>query len=679
MLLQVPYYDYDLKVSKSDKDSIEELVTASLAQFKGQKEELEELTLECVSNISNSSSISSELSEQGLVKRLFGNITGKNRKLREALYRSTANTQYAQQQILVKLIEQNATVMDFLAAIHKENHTITLEIKQGQLDTNNRLQKMCLHLIMHRDAIVHLNEANERLSGELDHVLFVCPNCRAYVTRTARICHQCGHILKGDETSLSTSEGRARFLADLTELSTAVKETQSMKNVVSPSKLDWYQRKIRQIRRYVDKVDFPEEVRRNILSSCTRFEHNLEKQHIEVAIAGTVKAGKSSLINALLDMEFATVDATPETSVLAKYRTTSDENYLKVRFYPEKMWQKVWGEAQRSSIYIEEYQTLNADSERSKWIGQPEYCKFGMKIPELQAELSKFTSSKSPAHFFVREVEVGIHSDLFPNDVYLVDTPGLDDVVETRSKVTKEYLDKADAVLACIKEKDIHEASETKFVSRVMSNRSEWETLFVIATQKDLDKPSDYKKNRDYFVDKVLDPLFNPNSGESIFAKRRYRPEQQFFGISSQLYSYSLAYEQGELQGEDLRKYITMLSDAGFVDIFNFNLSSIVEQLDEIKKYSGIPRLKDCLDKRLFKSTRRILYARMSESFQDFMKQIHDIVEDREEVYNERLKLLATKESELNERRESLAAVEELTMKIQEYMDKVRVDVGGVK
>ena len=87
------------------------------------------------------------------------------------------------------------------------------------------------------------------------------------------------------------------------------------------------------------------------------------------------------------------------------------------------MWQKVWREAQRSSIYIEEYQALSADSERFKWVGQTEYCKFGIEIPELQEELSKFTSSKSPAHFFVREVEVGIHSDLFPNDVYLVDTP----------------------------------------------------------------------------------------------------------------------------------------------------------------------------------------------------------------------------------------------------------------
>src|SRR5699024_9518972 len=103
------YYDYDLKVPESDKVAIDKLVTASLSEFKGQKAELEELTLACVSNISNSSSISSELVEQGPIKRFFGNVTGKNRKLRDTLYRNTANIQYAQQQILVKLIEQNAT------------------------------------------------------------------------------------------------------------------------------------------------------------------------------------------------------------------------------------------------------------------------------------------------------------------------------------------------------------------------------------------------------------------------------------------------------------------------------------------------------------------------------------------------------------------------------------------
>lgn len=674
MQLQLPYYDYDLKVSQSDKVAIEELITASLAEFKGQKAELEALTLECVSNISNSSSISAELSEQGPLKRLWGGITGKNRKMRDALYRSTANTQYAQQQILVKLIEQNATIMDFVAAIHKDTHTITLDIKQHQLDTNHRLQQVCLHLIEHRDAVIKLNEENERLSRELDHVIFVCPHCKSYISRKSRICHQCGHILIMDEPALSTAEGSARFMNDLGSLSAAIKEAQNMKTIVSPSKLDWYQRKIRQIRRYVDKADLPADIRKNVLTKCTKFEHFLEKQHIEIAIAGTVKAGKSSLINALLDTEFATVDATPETSVLAKYRTTNNESYIKVRFYSESSWQKIWAEAQRSQIYIDEYRELNADGERGNWIGREDYYKSGYEIPELQAELSKFTSSKSPVHFFVREVEVGIHSNLFPNDVYLVDTPGLDDVVETRSNVTKEYLDKADAVLACIKEKDIHEASETKFVSRVMANRSEWKTLFVVATQKDLDKPSDYEKNRAHFVNRVLDPMFNPLESGASEKRKKYHAERHFFGISAKMYTDSLLYEQGVLNEEDYDEYVSILRKAGYRDE-----SAFPEQIGNIKKDSGIPFLKQNLESRLFQNTRKILYAKMSDAFQDFLKQIHDIVEDGTEVCNERLEILAANETSLKERRNKVDEVEALVSQIKTYIDKVRADVGGVK
>lgn len=674
MQLTLPYYDYDLKVTQSDKVAIEKLISASLAEFKGKKEELEVLTLECISNISNSSSISAELSEQGVLKRLWGDITGKNRKMRVALYRNTANTQYAQQQILVKLIEQNATVMDFIAAIHKENHTITLDIKQQQLDTNNRLQQVCLHLIEHRNAVVRLNEQSERLSSELDHVVFICPHCGSFISRKSRVCHQCGHILITDDSPLSTAAGADRFKDDMVSLSAVIKETQNMKNAISTSKLDWYRRKIRQIRCYVDKVDLPADIRKNVLKKCNKFERFLEKQHIEIAIAGTVKAGKSSLINALLNTEFATVDATPETSVLAKYRTTSGKSYLKVRFYSETLWKKVWAEAQRSTIYIDEYQELHAGAERDKWVGRSDYISYGLEISELQSELSKFTSSKSPVHFFVREVEVGIHSNLFPNDVYLVDTPGLDDVVATRSNVTKEYLDKADAVLACIKEKDIHEASETKFVSRVMANRREWETLFVVATQKDLDKPSDFEKNRDHFVNKVLNPMFNPSESEVGGKGKKFHAERQFFGISAKMYTDSLLYEQGALNEEDYDEYVSILRKAGYR-----NEAAFPEKIDNIKKDSGIPFLKQNLENRLFRSTRKILYARMDDAFQDFLKQIHDIVVDGTEVCDERLELLASNETTLVEIRKKLDEVGNLVSQIKNYMEQIRQIVGGEK
>ena len=55
------------------------------------------------------------------------------------------------------------------------------------------------------------------------------------------------------------------------------------------------------------------------------------KRRIEIAVVGTVKAGKSSLINALIGTRLASVDPTPETSILVKYRTTSEGNYLKIK------------------------------------------------------------------------------------------------------------------------------------------------------------------------------------------------------------------------------------------------------------------------------------------------------------------------------------------------------------
>ena len=66
--------------------------------------------------------------------------------------------------------------------------------------------------------------------------------------------------------------------------------------------------------------------------------------------------------------------------------------------------------------------------------------------------LKKFcTSSRFPEHYFVKEVEVGLTDIDLPDGVVLVDTPGLDDVVEYRSNITREYIDRANAVLICVK------------------------------------------------------------------------------------------------------------------------------------------------------------------------------------------------------------------------------------
>jgi hypothetical protein len=61
-----------------------------------------------------------------------------------------------------------------------------------------------------------------------------------------------------------------------------------------------------------------------------------------------------------------------------------------------------------------------------------------------------YTSSRSPRHYFVKEVVVGLNNINLPQNIVLVDTPGLNDIVSYRSNITKQYIERANAVIVCI-------------------------------------------------------------------------------------------------------------------------------------------------------------------------------------------------------------------------------------
>lgn len=88
-----------------------------------------------------------------------------------------------------------------------------------------------------------------------------------------------------------------------------------------------------------------------------------------IALVGAIKAGKSTLINALLGYEYASTKVTPETASLTKFKKT-EEDAVKVSFYTEDEWEKLWKSAQeaKAAVFLEEYKTLGAESEKSRWL-----------------------------------------------------------------------------------------------------------------------------------------------------------------------------------------------------------------------------------------------------------------------------------------------------------------------
>lgn len=211
----------------------------------------------------------------------------------------------------------------------------------------------------------------------------------------------------------------------------------------------------------------------------------------QIAIVGAIKAGKSSLINALLDEDIVSVDVTPETATLTKFRY-SNINFLNVKFYSSKEWQKIWTEIDleqdkdQGEKYLSEYKDLRAEEIKFKYLDKENlYLEF-KNIEDIKKEVEKWTSSKHREHFFVKELEIGLNKLNLPEQVCLVDTPGLNDISKYRSNITKRYVESANAVLICINCKTLRN-EEYIVINQIFNAKNKFkDKIYILGTQKDI-------------------------------------------------------------------------------------------------------------------------------------------------------------------------------------------------
>lgn len=87
-------------------------------------------------------------------------------------------------------------------------------------------------------------------------------------------------------------------------------------------------------------------VSNNLKKKIDSFIRRSEEGAFQIAFVGTIKAGKSTLINSLLEKELASTSVTPETAVVTKFAASkSDRHILRVSFYSLDDWSALWEEA----------------------------------------------------------------------------------------------------------------------------------------------------------------------------------------------------------------------------------------------------------------------------------------------------------------------------------------------
>lgn len=390
-----------------------------------------------------------------------------------------------------KQIRKTSGHIDELARNQRKNKKIVDAMIDGEQQNQQRIQDLNKIVETGEKTLTRYKRKTENIELMMPSVSTTCGSCGHPIESHQLVCSFCGALSKSFPYELVDFDIEKKCMAEVEELAKIIKESNCNDDDWLYQELDDKFRKMKKIKNIAykamkDKGEENAPVYRKIYGLTQKFFSDYRKRRIEIAVVGTVKAGKSSLINALIGTRLASVDPTPETSILVKYRTTSEGNYLKINFYTEAQWNKLWSTAKNATVFRNEYDRLGAENIKYEYLNKPQKyitCS-SEELPRIMMEWSK---SDAPKHFFVKEIEVGYQSDTIPHDVFLVDTPGLSDPVRYRSDITRRYIKRSDWILACITGENLSCQPEFNFLSKVISNKGgDVSKIFVVATKKDM-------------------------------------------------------------------------------------------------------------------------------------------------------------------------------------------------
>lgn len=309
----------------------------------------------------------------------------------------------------------------------------------------------------------------------------ICEKCRKEFTGNLYFCPYCG--VANLTENVQNVELLKKYSEKLQNLISNV-GTAEHTQIAWDLTVDQYVRKMEHFQVILSQPELLKSSEKHFIKHIENFVERCKDPVFHIAFVGTIKAGKSTLINALLGRNLASTSVTPETAVLTKFRS-SKQDYVKVTFYTSDEWAQLWSSiSNNADVFKKEYNDLHADEAKSMWIDHS-VIMHNVTNTEIENEIERWTSSKHVEHYFVKEVEIGLSDFKMPEEVVFVDTPGLDDAVKYRSDVTRAYIDRANAVFACVRS-DALTGGELNTLYRIFSNASNNpEKIFILGTQWD--------------------------------------------------------------------------------------------------------------------------------------------------------------------------------------------------
>lgn len=178
-----------------------------------------------------------------------------------------------------------------------------------------------------------------------------------------------------NEIKFKQTELQMQYEARIAQLQTIAQSHEVTTKVLWDETVARYAHTIDRIKAIMAEEEFKDSISQRLTRQMEAFLEKCQKPEFHIALVGAIKAGKSSLINAVLGENLASTEVTPETAALTKFRGSHSKDLVSITFYTQREWDKLWTSAKetRSSKYLDEYNELHAEEEKTNGWAMPKF------------------------------------------------------------------------------------------------------------------------------------------------------------------------------------------------------------------------------------------------------------------------------------------------------------------
>lgn len=203
-----------------------------------------------------------------------------------------------------------------------------------------------------------------------------------------------------------------------------------------------------------------------------------DDRKLNIGVIGQVKAGKSSFLNTLIfdGQKVLPTAATPKTATLTKIEY-SDKNFIEIEYYTNEEW-AILEEKSKVNSSLNEYlvareimtmvkeNNIDVDSYLEKGFETIEFTSYD----NLMSDLNNFVGENGKITPLVKSVKIGTNKEDL-KEISIVDTPGLNDPIASRTDKTKQFIEMCDVVFFLSRASYFLDRSDVELLTRQLPDK----------------------------------------------------------------------------------------------------------------------------------------------------------------------------------------------------------------